>query len=213
MNCFIFLIIKEFGYCKREFKRDESKIKRCDNCCSFVGILNVYFFIFCHTVNRLHTEIEQFHTQMLSTRENPSLRIRAINRIEAVILNIWPHAQAKLFGSFRSGLYLTSSDTDLVVLYTWDSFALRKLETELFAMDIAEPNSIVVSDKNVVPLLRFTEAKSQMVFDIVFNEAQNPRKAEILIDYKHKYPALSKLFFVLKKFLIQCNLNTPFTGS
>lgn len=118
-----------------------------------------------------------------------------------------------MFGSFRTGLYLPTSDIDLVVLGNWDKLPLRTLEQELLACGIAEPNSVRVLDKASVPIIKLTDCESQVKVDISFNMESGVRSAELIKDYKRKYPVLAKLVLVLKQFLLQRDLNEVFTGT
>lgn len=36
--------------------------------------------------------------------------------MENIILSLWPDAQVQVFGSYRTGLYLPTSDIDIVVI-------------------------------------------------------------------------------------------------
>lgn len=93
-----------------------------------------------------------------------------------------------------------------------DRLPLRTLETELLACGIAEQNSVRVLDKASVPIIKLTDSVSQVKVDISFNMESGVRSAELIKEYKRKYPVLSKLVLVLKQFLLQRNLNEVFTG-
>lgn len=160
----------------------------------------------------LHTEIEQFYAHMSPTDIEHALRVHVVSRIEAVVLSLWPNAHVEVFGSFRTGLYLPTSDIDLVVIGKWEKLPLRTLETKLLECGIAEPNSVHVLDKASVPIIKLTDRESQVKVDISFNMESGVRSAELIKDYKRKYPVLSKLVLVLKQFLLQRNLNEVFTG-
>lgn len=53
---------------------------------------------------------------MKPTTTEHAIRGDVINRIEKIILSMWPEAQVQVFGSYRTGLYLPTSDIDLVVI-------------------------------------------------------------------------------------------------
>lgn len=119
----------------------------------------------------------------------------------------------EVFGSFRTGLYLPTSDIDLVVLGAWDQLPLRSLETELLACGIAEVNSVRVLDKASVPIIKLTDRESQVKVDISFNMESGVKSAELIKTFKDDFPVLSKLVLVLKQFLLQRGLNEVFTGN
>lgn len=78
--------------------------------------------------------------------------------------------------------------------------------------DIAEPNSIKVLEKATVPIVKMTDKFSDVKVDISFNMSSGVKSAELIKEYKQKYPVLSKLVMVLKQFLLQRDLNEVFTG-
>ncbi|KAJ6650119.1 Non-canonical poly(A) RNA polymerase protein Trf4-1 [Pseudolycoriella hygida] len=169
-------------------------------------------FTYGRGVLGLHTEIEQFYAHMIPTPTEHALRVQVVSRIEQVVLSLWSNARVEVFGSFRTGLYLPTSDIDLVVLGNWEKLPLRTLENELVAHGIAEPLSVRVLDKASVPIIKLTDRESQVKVDISFNMQSGVQSAELIKDYKRKYPVLSKLVLVLKQFLLQRDLNEVFTG-
>ncbi|XP_058445784.1 non-canonical poly(A) RNA polymerase protein Trf4-1-like [Malaya genurostris] len=160
----------------------------------------------------LHEEIEQFYAHMIPTPTEHALRVQVVARIEAIVLNLWPMARVEMFGSFRTGLYLPTSDIDLVVIGRWDKLPLRTLEIELINRGIAESMSVRVLDKASVPIVKLTDRETQVKVDISFNMQSGVQSAELIKDFKRKYPVLAKLVLVLKQFLLQRDLNEVFTG-
>lgn len=160
----------------------------------------------------LHQEIEQFYAHMIPTPLEHAARLEVVSRIESTVLALWPGARVEVFGSFRTGLYLPTSDIDLVVIGRWEKLPLRTLENELLNSRIAEPHSIRVLDKASVPIVKLTDRETQVKVDISFNMQSGVQSAELIRDYKRQYPVLSKLVLVLKQFLLQRDLNEVFTG-
>lgn len=64
----------------------------------------------------LHEEIEHFYQYVMPTPCEHAIRNEVVKRIESVVHSIWPQAVVEIFGSFRTGLFLPTSDIDLVVL-------------------------------------------------------------------------------------------------
>uniref|UniRef100_A0A2M4CHW7 polynucleotide adenylyltransferase n=1 Tax=Anopheles darlingi TaxID=43151 RepID=A0A2M4CHW7_ANODA len=160
----------------------------------------------------LHQEIDQFYNHMIPTPTEHALRVMVVNRIEQIVLNLWPSARVEMFGSFRTGLYLPTSDIDLVVIGQWEKLPLRTLEMELINRYIAEPNSVRVLDKASVPIVKLTDRETQVKVDISFNMESGVQSAKLIKEYKQDYPVLEKLVLVLKQFLLQRDLNEVFTG-
>ncbi|XP_011701557.1 PREDICTED: non-canonical poly(A) RNA polymerase PAPD5-like [Wasmannia auropunctata] len=160
----------------------------------------------------LHEEIEDFFSYMCPSHEEHVLRLRVVKRIENVIYDLWPDSKVEVFGSFRTGLYLPTSDIDLVVIGMWTNLPLRTLERALLDQNIAEPCSIKVLDKASVPIVKLTDKESEIKVDISFNMNNGVKSAELINSYKKQYPVLEKLVMVLKQFLLQRDLNEVFTG-
>ncbi|CAD0205229.1 unnamed protein product [Chrysodeixis includens] len=160
----------------------------------------------------LHEEIEHFYLYMSPTETEHLVRSTVVNRIRGAILALWPQARVEVFGSFRTGLYLPTSDIDLVVIGQWEKLPLWTLERELVVQDIAEKESIKVLEKATVPIVKMTDKYSDVKVDISFNMSSGVKSAELIKQFKEKYPVLSRLVMVLKQFLLQRDLNEVFTG-
>ncbi|XP_037873951.1 non-canonical poly(A) RNA polymerase protein Trf4-1 isoform X1 [Bombyx mori] len=160
----------------------------------------------------LHEEIDHFYMYMSPTETEHLVRSTVVNRIRAAILSLWPQARVEVFGSFRTGLYLPTSDIDLVVIGQWEKLPLWTLERELVVQDIAEKESIKVLEKATVPIVKMTDKYSDVKVDISFNMSSGVKSAELIKHFKEKYPVLSRLVMVLKQFLLQRDLNEVFTG-
>ncbi|KAH0535528.1 terminal nucleotidyltransferase 4B-like [Cotesia glomerata] len=160
----------------------------------------------------LHEEIIDFYNYMCPTIEEHNLRIRVVKRIESIIYEQWPESKVEVFGSFRTGLYLPTSDIDLVVIGRWANLPLFTLENKFLEYDIAEPSSIKVLDKASVPIIKLTDKETDIKVDISFNMNNGVKSAELIKNYKRRFPVLDKLVLVLKQFLLQRDLNEVFTG-
>ncbi|OXA60136.1 Non-canonical poly(A) RNA polymerase PAPD5 [Folsomia candida] len=112
----------------------------------------------------LHEEMEDFFNYMSPTEEEHSVRLSVVHRIKSVIHSLWPESTVEVFGSFRTGLYLPTSDIDLVVIGKWEELPLRSLEGELIEKGIAEQSSIKVLDKATVPIIKLTDKVTDEVF-------------------------------------------------
>ena len=64
-----------------------------------------------------------------------------------------------------------------------------------------------VLDKASVPIIKLTDRNSNVKVDISFNMENGLRTAELVKMYKKQFPALQKLIYVLKQFLLQRDLN------
>ncbi|XP_048067476.1 terminal nucleotidyltransferase 4A-like isoform X3 [Megalobrama amblycephala] len=163
-------------------------------------------------INGLHEEIVDFYNFMSPCPEEEAMRRDVVNRIEAVIKNLWPTAKVEIFGSFSTGLYLPTSDIDLVVFGKWEQPPLQQLDQALRQNNVAEPFSIKLLDKATVPIIKLTDRETDVKVDISFNVVTGVKAARFIKDHLKKYSVLPYLIFVLKQFLLQRDLNEVFTG-
>ncbi|XP_067858016.1 terminal nucleotidyltransferase 4A isoform X2 [Heptranchias perlo] len=163
-------------------------------------------------VTGLHEEITEFYNFMSPRPEEETMRKEVVKRIESVIKELWPAADVQIFGSFSTGLYLPTSDIDLVVFGKWKNPPLQLLEQALRRRNIAEPYSIKVLDKATVPIIKLTDQETEVKVDISFNVETGVKAAQFIKDFIKGYPVLPYLILVLKQFLLQRDLNEVFTG-
>ncbi|XP_030752263.1 terminal nucleotidyltransferase 4B-like isoform X1 [Sitophilus oryzae] len=160
----------------------------------------------------LHEEIEHFYNYMSPTDAEHKVRAGVVSRIEDIIVSKWPEAQVEVFGSYRTGLYLPTSDIDLVVIGKWSNLPLRTLEREFLEKGVAQEDSIKVLDKASVPIVKLVDKKTDIKVDISFNMSNGVKSAELIKTYVEQFPVLPKLVYVLKQFLLERELNEVFTG-
>ncbi|XP_051872484.1 terminal nucleotidyltransferase 4B isoform X2 [Pristis pectinata] len=163
-------------------------------------------------VTGLHEEVLDFYNFMSPRPEEETMRKEVVKRIESVIKELWPTADVQIFGSFSTGLYLPTSDIDLVVFGKWKNPPLQLLEQALRRRNIAEPYSIKVLDKATVPIIKLTDQETEVKVDISFNVETGVKAAQFIKDFIKGYPVLPYLILVLKQFLLQRDLNEVFTG-
>lgn len=160
----------------------------------------------------LHEEIEDFYQWMVPSEEEHGMRQGVVDKIQRCIQTVWPAASVHIFGSFKTGLYLSTSDIDLVVVGRWEVLPLKTLEKALLDQKIADPAMLKVLDKASVPIIKLTDRDSKVKVDISFNMASGLKAVELIKMYKKEFPPLPKLIYVLKQFLLQRDLNEVFTG-
>ncbi|XP_067650739.1 terminal nucleotidyltransferase 4B-like [Haliotis asinina] len=162
----------------------------------------------------LHNEIKDFFHYMSPRPEEERMRQEVVDRIRGVIHGLWKDAKVEIFGSFKTGLYLPTSDIDMVVTGEWESMPLWTLHSKLVEKGIADITNIKVLDKASVPIVKLTDNATEVKVDISFNMVQNNgvESAKLIKEYMAKYPNLKYLVLVLKQFLLQRDLNEVFTG-
>lgn len=160
----------------------------------------------------LHEEIKDFYEYMSPTAEEANMRNEVVQRIKDVVKDLWPEAKVEIFGSFKTGLYLPTSDIDLVVYGKWDSLPLFTLERALRERCYADPASVKVLDKASVPIIKMVDLQTEVKVDISFNTQNSVESAQLISKFMTEYPNLKYLVLVLKQFLLQRDLNEVFTG-
>lgn len=71
-----------------------------------------------HSVTeRLHTEILEYAQYTRSTVESMAVHIELmITNVRTCVQSLWPRSNVETFGSYSTGIWLPSSDVDLVIL-------------------------------------------------------------------------------------------------
>lgn len=162
---------------------------------------------------QLHKEILDFCDFLSPTPDEEASRNAAIERVSDVVKFIWPNCRVEVFGSFKTGLYLPSSDIDVVIIGSnirTPQLGLQALSRALSQKAIAK--KIQVIGKARVPIIKFVEKKSNVSFDISFDIDGGPKAAVYIKDAISKFPPLRPLCLILKVFLQQRELNEVYSG-
>ncbi|XP_052886632.1 uncharacterized protein LOC108480128 [Gossypium arboreum] len=162
---------------------------------------------------QLHKEIVDFCDFLSPTPEEQAARDAAVHCVFDVIKYIWPACGPEVFGSFRTGLYLPTSDIDVVILES----GIKNPQTGLYALSralsqrgIAKKMQVIAKAR--VPIIKFVEKKSCVAFDISFDVDNGPKAAEFIKEALLKWPQLRPLCLILKVFLQQRDLNEVYSG-
>ncbi len=163
----------------------------------------------------LHKEILSFSEYIAPTLEELYMRNEIIWKITKIIKDELPTAEVDVFGSYKTGLFLPTSDIDMVVFGEFgkpNSLPLKVLRDALIKEKISNDENIRVLDKASVPIIKILETKTDIKVDISFNTLNGVKSAELIKKYLIEYPCLRPLVMVLKQFLIQRDFNEVWTG-
>ena len=160
----------------------------------------------------LHEEIEDFYRYMTPRSSEYRMRYEVAHRVTQILQKKWPQAEVHMFGSVMTGLFLPTSDIDLVVIGHWPKTPIFTLEEELKKADIAVKDTINPLDKTAVPVIKFTDKQTEVKVDICFNRTSGVAGVKVILEFIHQFPILPKLVLVLKQFLTQRNLHEVFFG-
>lgn len=163
-------------------------------------------------LTNLHKEIVQFSEYISPTLEELYMRNEIITRVTNVIKDKFPFADVGVFGSYKTGLFLPTSDIDMVVIGEWNSLPLNQLKEALIKEGISDQENIKCLDKATVPIIKILETNTELKVDISFNTINGVNSAELIKKFLVEFPCLRPLVMVLKQFLIQRDYNEVWTG-
>lgn len=162
---------------------------------------------------KLHKEILDFCDFISPTQEEQVARVAALQRVIEVVLYIWPHCNVEVFGSFKTGLYLPTSDIDVVILESkvrTPQIGLLAISRALKQRGIAKKIQVIAKAR--VPIIKFVEKQSGVSFDVSFDVYNGPKAADFIRDAVTRIPPLKPLCLILKIFLQQRELNEVYSG-
>ncbi|KAL8147812.1 uncharacterized protein LOC141708006 isoform X1 [Apium graveolens] len=162
---------------------------------------------------QLHQEILDFCEFLSPTSEEEASRSAAVESVFNVVKYIWPDCEVEVFGSFKTGLYLPSSDIDVVIMGSdikSPQLGLMALSRALSQRGVAKKIQVIAKAR--VPIIKFVEKRSGISFDISFDVHNGPKAAEFIKGAISKWPPLRPLCLILKVFLQQRELNEVYSG-
>ncbi|CAG8496645.1 6891_t:CDS:2 [Funneliformis caledonium] len=165
-----------------------------------------------NATQRLHYEIDEVVKYLCPTDIERLWRVFAIKRIEQCIKSSYPSAEVMVFGSFNTGLYLPTSDLDIVCFVRDNSpNVLRKIANLLDYQRISAERPATIM-KAVVPIIKFQEYYTKFNVDISFNQSSGYISARSMKEFLDQWPLLGKMVIVVKWFLKHHGLDDPSTG-
>lgn len=168
-------------------------------------------------LHQLHTEIMDFYELVSPTQQVQHVRISAASRFQSIAKLLWPSCEVRIFGSSATGLYLPSSDIDLVIFinpgYGSIKACLKTLADCLLRFRFASHVKVISTAR--VPIVKFQERQSGISFDVSFEpildsediDLSRFHAAEMVRQSLSEFPAMGPLYMVLKTFMEQKKLN------
>jgi non-canonical poly(A) RNA polymerase PAPD5/7 len=174
-------------------------------------------------VLKLHEEITDFVSFIKPTNEEHAARISAVSRLRNLALKIFGERikSVDVFGSFETGLYLPSSDLDVVVIFSNHGESVRdavskppikKLARAIVVNGLADKDNCKTILKARVPIIKYTDKITNYSIDVAFNIDTGTEGIQYIKALLKEFKALRPLTLVLKQFLEQRALNEPYTG-
>ena len=168
--------------------------------------------------SKLHNEVLAFAAKIAKEQEPVERNIEAIlDSLRSIVSNRWDDVSVELFGSRSTGLALTTSDVDVVLLGS--SFlpadaasALTSLESDLEAQSWVKSQALVLSAR--IPVLKVMSVSDVPVDITIACSSRHTGLAarDLIRGFCQSAPPLAPLVLVVKTFLRSLQLNDPFTG-
>jgi non-canonical poly(A) RNA polymerase PAPD5/7 len=174
-------------------------------------------------VSRLHQEICDFYDFIKPQEYEKRIREDLMNRLEKIFCKPFPKSRLYAFGSFAQGIYLPTSDMDLV-LFSPDfqrsgrvgfnhKKALYMMRQELVsARIIKRAQDATVIAKAKVPIIKFVDEATGLNCDISLDNDSGIKALTTFEKWKRTWPFLPKLLSVLKQWLLMRGINEVFNG-
>ena len=160
----------------------------------------------------LHEEILLFNNYISPTIEELYMRDEIISKIMKVISKEFPNAFIDVIGSYKTGLFLPTSDIDMVVFGEWKFLPLNCLKQAFIRDQISDYENVKVIGTASVPIIKITESKTELKIDISFNKINGINSAIMIQKCLSEFPSLRPLVMVLKQFLLQWDYNDVWKG-
>lgn len=172
--------------------------------------------------HRLHKEIMDFYHHVKPTEFEEYIRSDLVSRLRTSVRRRWKDGDIYPFGSFVAGLYLPTSDMDLV--FASDAFLsvhrhiynkrhfLWKFQDHLISEGFPVEGSIEIIPKAKVPLVKYVDKRTGLRVDVSFENDTGLIANKTFKDWKAQYPAMPILVTLIKQFLAMRALNEPVNG-
>lgn len=175
----------------------------------------------CAVADGLHEEIMAYSAYTKKTVDKMAVHIeQIIVNVRTSVQAIWPQAKVETFGSYSTGIWLPSSDVDLVILDVVevnDSIViadhLRELSKVLETKEWVD--SVLCLDTAKMPVLKLVSAETSVPIDITFESAATHSgllARDLIKRYVDTMPELYPLAIVIKQLLRERDLNDAYTG-
>jgi hypothetical protein len=160
----------------------------------------------------LHNEILDFVSFIKPTKSEIKRRETLVDHCRAIVNELWPTAKLEVYGSYGSGMYLPSSDIDMVVLECPDEnpFCLRKLASVIKADENFDKVQLI--EKARVPIIKWEDVPSGIPLNVCFGQEDGLVNTEWIKQHMKLLQPLQPLLLVLKQFLYNRDLNETYTG-
>ncbi len=160
----------------------------------------------------LHEEILDFAHFMAPTEAEIAARNKIVGQLTGIAKGRWPSCELQVFGSFSSGLFIPSSDIDMVLFNSGSSpvDALNELARAL--RRTALYRDIVVISKARIPIIKFSDASTMVMLNVAVDVRDGIASSAFVKQLCTSHPCIKPLVIVLKTFLKSRDLHDTYHG-
>ena len=172
--------------------------------------------------SKLHEEIVRSANKNLEACESSHAEVQAIKTtLLHVVTTRWKDAKVEMYGSRSTGLYLASSDMDVVLLdipvsdknsHTEVGICLKQLHDDLASLPWVVRQTLIPGAR--IPVLKIL-SKNNISVDVTISASElhtGLQARDLVLGYLHQLPQLAPLVVVLKSFLRDLSLNDVYSG-
>ncbi|TVY33814.1 Poly(A) RNA polymerase protein [Lachnellula occidentalis] len=171
----------------------------------------------------LHKEIVDFYYHVKPRDFEQRIRANLVDELRVSVKKYFRDSNVLSFGSFPAGLYLPTSDMDIVCVS--DQFMRNGNKTlcksnnqyHHFARFLQQekipiPGSVEVITKAKVPIIKFVDRLTGLKVDISFENDTGLVANKTFQEWKTEFPAMPILVTLVKHLLAMRGLNEPHSG-
>lgn len=166
------------------------------------------------TSDWLSFEIRDFVAYMSPSAHEIEARNYTVRRVRELVQDTWRDAEARVFGSYATDLYLPGSDIDMVVVSDSgrldDKKSLYTLSSKLRSKGIAKNMEVIAKAR--VPIIKMVDSETNIKIDISFERRNGLNAVRTIESWIQKYPSMRYFVYVIKQFLAKRRLNEVHTG-
>ncbi|KAK0644372.1 hypothetical protein B0T16DRAFT_356226 [Cercophora newfieldiana] len=171
----------------------------------------------------LHKEIVDFYEYLRPRDFEERIRGEVIDDLKRFCRGLWRDAEVYSFGSFPTGLYLPTSDMDVVVVSdqvlhgTGPPKYTEKRHLYIFGGALRKSKRILFNEiENIVgarvPLVKYVDHRTRLKVDVSFENPGGLQAVKTFNAWKEQYPAMPILVTLIKHLLCLHGLNEPVNG-
>ncbi|ORX77001.1 hypothetical protein BCR32DRAFT_295884 [Anaeromyces robustus] len=175
--------------------------------------------------DRLHEEILDFVKYITPNTSEVNTRLYTIDKLRSELRRRFPDSKVECFGSFSTGLFLPTSDLDVVVYRPGGdinsaSYAANPTQgnqsknLNKIARHIRSNGFYIhkVIRHSRIPIIKAEDDLTHYLIDISYNQESGVPAIKYIKQNIKEYPALKPLVYILKHFLYINEMNEVFTG-